>query len=72
MDSGSFVGNRADVNIQQQTASEVANTETLMADNEDLDPPPPQDISNVFQRQTFRLNHNLIHLNINMHGSRKK
>ena len=27
---------------------EVADTETVMADNEDLDSPPPQDISNVF------------------------
>ena len=28
--------------------SEVSNTETVMADNEDLNPPPPQDIYNVF------------------------
>ena len=27
---------------------EVADIETVMADNEDLYPPPPQDISNVF------------------------
>ena len=46
--SGSFGRNRSDVNIQQQTTSEVSNTETVMADNEDLDPPPPQDIYNVF------------------------
>ena len=36
------------MNIQQQTISEVANTETVLADNEDIYPPPPQDISNVF------------------------
>ena len=36
------------MNIQQQTTLEVANTETVMADNEELDPPPPQDISNLF------------------------
>ena len=48
LDSGSFGRNRADVNIQQQTTSEVADTETVMADNEELDPPPPQDILNVF------------------------
>ena len=48
LDSGSFDRNRADGNIQQPTTLEVANTETLMAYNEDLDPPPPHDISNVF------------------------
>ena len=36
------------MNIQQQTKLEVSNTERVMADNEGLDPPPPQDISNVF------------------------
>ena len=36
------------MNIQKQTTMEVANTETVMADNEELDPPQPQDISNVF------------------------
>ena len=36
------------MNIQQQTTSEVADTETVMDYNEDLDPPQPQDISNVF------------------------
>ena len=36
------------MNIQQQTTSEVADTETVMSDNEELDPPPSQDISNVF------------------------
>ena len=44
----SFGGNISDVNIQQQTISKVAYTETLMADNEELDTPSPQDISNVF------------------------
>ena len=37
--SGSFRRNQADVNIKQQTTSEVANVETMMADNEELDPP---------------------------------
>ena len=36
------------MNIQEPTKSEVANTETVMADNEELYPPPPQDISDVF------------------------
>ena len=48
LDSGLFCGNRDDVNIQQQTTSEVADTEKLIAYNEELYPPPPQDISNVF------------------------
>ena len=39
---------RAGVNIQKQTTSEVADTETVIADIEELDPPPPQNISNVF------------------------
>ena len=36
------------MNIQQQTTSEVDNTETVMDDNEEIDSPPPQYISNVF------------------------
>ena len=36
------------MNIQQPTTSEVANIETVMAYINDLDPPPPQEISNVF------------------------
>ena len=36
------------MNIQQPTTTEVANTDTVMAYNEDLYPPPPQDILNVF------------------------
>ena len=48
LDSGSFDINRADGNIQQPTTSETSNTETVMAYNEDLDPPPPHDISNIF------------------------
>ena len=48
LDSGSLGRNQADVNIKQQTALEVANTDKLVADNEELDPPPPQDILNVF------------------------
>ena len=46
--SESFGRNQADINIQQQTTSEVANTDTVMTNNEELDPPPPQDIYNVF------------------------
>ena len=37
--SVSFGRNRYDVNIQQKNTSEVANTETVMDDNEDLDLP---------------------------------
>ena len=48
LDSGLFGKNRSDENIQQQTTSGVADTDTVMADNEDIDPPLPQDISNVF------------------------
>ena len=36
------------MNIQQQTASKVADTEILMADDEELYISSPQDISNVF------------------------
>ena len=53
LDSGSFGRNRDDVNIQQQNISEVADTETLIADNEELDPPQPKDISNVFAAEEF-------------------
>ena len=48
LSSGSFGRNIYDMNIQQQNISEVADTETLMADNEELDPQPPQYIYNVF------------------------
>ena len=34
--------------INEQITSGVSNTETFMADNEDLDPPPPQYILNLF------------------------
>ena len=37
LDSGSFDRNRADGNNQPPTTSEVANTETVMAGNEDID-----------------------------------
>ena len=53
LDSGSFDRNQADGNIKQLTTSEVANTETVMGYNEYLDPPPPQDISNVFQAENL-------------------
>ena len=49
----SFGKNISDVNIQQQTTSKVPNTETVMADNEEIDHPPPQDISNVFAAADF-------------------
>ena len=52
-DSGSFGRNQADANIQQQTTSKVSHTETGMAYNEGLDPPPPQDISNIFAESDF-------------------
>ena len=48
LDSESFDRNQADGNIQQPTTLEVANTETVMGYNEDIYPPPPHDISNVF------------------------
>ena len=41
IDSGPFGRNRADVNIQQPNTSELADTETVMAYNQYLDPPPP-------------------------------
>ena len=43
-----LVKKRSAVNIQKQNKSEVANTETVMPYNEELSPPPPHDISNVF------------------------
>ena len=48
LDSRSFDRNRADGNIQKPATSEVDNTETVIAYNEDLYPPPLHDISNVF------------------------
>ena len=36
------------MNIQQQTALEVSETERVMANNEELDTPSSQDISNLF------------------------
>ena len=36
------------MNIQKPSTSEVADTETVMDDNEDIDPPPPQDVLNAF------------------------
>ena len=50
LDSGSFGRNRADVNIQQQTTLEVSYIDTVMADNDEIDPQPPQDISSVCSR----------------------
>ena len=53
MGSGSFGINRSDVNIQQQTTLEVADIETVMANNEEIDLPPPQDIYNVLAAADF-------------------
>ena len=53
LDSESFGINRADVNIKQPTTSEVVNTETVMAYNEDRYLPTPQDILNVFAAADF-------------------
>ena len=41
------------MNIQQPTTSEVDDTYTVMVYNEYLDPPMPQDISNVFAVSDF-------------------
>ena len=49
--SGSFGRNRYYVNNKQQTTSEVSDTETTMADNEELYPPSPQNQSNVFEAE---------------------
>ena len=54
------------------TTSEVANTETVMASNEDIDTPTPQDISMCLQQLTCRLNHHMIQFNINVHGTGRK
>ena len=48
LDSRSSGRNRTTVNIQKQTTLELANTETVIAENEELDPTPRQDISNEF------------------------
>ena len=48
LDSGSFGRNQADMNIQQQTTSKVANIEIVIADNKDLDSLPPQYIPILF------------------------
>ena len=41
------------MNIQQPTTSEVANIETVMSYSKNIDPPPTQDISNVFSSEDF-------------------
>ena len=53
IESVSFGRNRAHENIQQQTTLEVANAQKVMDYNEDLDPPSPQDISNMFAAADF-------------------
>ena len=61
------------MNIQQQNTSEVPNTKTAMADNQDLDPPSPQDIYRMcLQRKACCIVHRLIQININMHVPRRK
>ena len=47
-DSRLFGRNRSYMYIKQPNTLEVADIEIVMAYNEDLDPPPPQDVSNVF------------------------
>ena len=49
--SGSFGINGVDVNIQQQTTLEVSDIETVISVNEEIDPPSPQDILNVFAEE---------------------
>ena len=39
--SGSFGRNISEVNVQQKTTSEAANTETVMDNDEEVFPPPP-------------------------------
>ena len=51
LDSESFGRNRSGMNIQQPTTSEVADTDTVMAYNKNIDPPLPHDISNVFSSE---------------------
>ena len=41
------------MNIQQQNTSEVSDTEIAMDNNEEIDPPSPQDISNFFAAAYF-------------------
>ena len=53
LDSGSFGRNRYDMNIQQTNISKVSDTETVMADNEELDTLPPQNVLNVFAAADF-------------------
>ena len=60
LDSASFGRNLADVNIQQQTTLEVADTKTVIPHNEELDLPPPQDIWNMFAVADFCLVHHMI------------
>ena len=70
--SRSFGRNIYDVNIQQRTPLEVSNTETVMADNEELDPPPPQDIYNVFVAADLSSCSSSYSNKYNVHGSRRK
>ena len=43
-----LIETKADGNNLQPTTLELANTETVMSGNDDIDTPPPQDISNLF------------------------
>ena len=43
-----------------------------MADNEELDPPPPHDISNVFAATELLSHNHLIQLNVSVHVSKRK
>ena len=42
--SGSFVRNRSDVHIRQRNTPEVDDTDTVMANNEEIDTPTSYDI----------------------------
>ena len=57
------------MNIQQQTTSEVSNTETVIAYNEELDPQIPQDKSNAFSSADLSSQSSSVELNINVHVS---
>ena len=41
------------MNMKQQTTPEVGDIDTVMSDNEEIDPQPPQDIYNVFVATDF-------------------
>ena len=60
------------MNIKQQTTSEVADTETVTDDNEEIDTPLLQDISNVFVAADLLSHSSSDSKYINVHVSRQK